>query len=107
MFSLPTVVEFVKNVLKITLIGIILFALIWPELDSLEELIDLDITLLIPITMRIIAKLLGALLGIMAVVALADYLYQKYNFTKQLRMTKQEVKENGRASCREGGGQKG
>src|SRR3546814_5124158 len=48
MFSLPTVVEFVKNVLKITLIGIILFALIWPELDSLEELIDLDITLLIP-----------------------------------------------------------
>src|SRR3546814_20265321 len=29
----------------------------------------------------------------MAVVALADYLYQKYNFTKQLRMTKQEVKD--------------
>src|SRR3546814_5061141 len=43
--------------------------------------------------MRIIAKLLGALLGIMAVVALADYLCQKYNFTKQLRMTKQEVKD--------------
>lgn len=93
MFSLPTVVEFGKNLLKIIIIGIILFALISPELDSLEELIDLDITLLIPMTMRIIAKLLGALLGIMAVVAIADYLYQKYNFTKQLRMTKQEVKD--------------
>jgi flagellar biosynthetic protein FlhB len=93
MVSLMTVVEFVKNLIKIAVIGVILFALIWPELDSLEALIDLDVTLLVPITMRIIAKMLGALLGIMFVIAVADYLYQKYNYLKQLRMTKQEVKD--------------
>jgi flagellar biosynthetic protein FlhB len=98
LLSVTTAVEFAKNLIKIVVIGVILFALIAPELDSLEVLIDLDVTQLIPITMRIIAKLLGALLGIMFVIAVGDYLYQRYNFMKQLRMTKQEVKDEHKES---------
>lgn len=92
-FSMTTVVEFVKNLLKIVCIGAILFMVIWPELDTLETLIDLDSTVILPLTMRIIAKMVWVLLGVMFVVAIADYLYQRYNHLKQLRMTKQELKD--------------
>jgi len=98
LFSLMTAVEFFKNLLKIVVIGAILFTLIWPELDSLEALIDLDLALMIPMTMRIISKMIGALLWIMFIVAIADYLYQRYSHTKQLRMTKQEVKDEHKES---------
>ncbi|WP_341704979.1 flagellar biosynthesis protein FlhB [Ferrovibrio sp.] len=93
MFAASNMVEFIKNLLKITVIGIILFALIMPEMDSLEALVDLDLTLMIPLTLRIVAKLIVALLAIMFVVGAADYLYQRFNYLKQLRMTTQELKD--------------
>ncbi len=93
MFSLMTVVEFVKNILKITGIGAILFAVIMPELDSLEALVGIDVSVIIPLCLSLIAKLVGVLVCVMFVIALADYLYQRYNFMKNLRMTKQEVKD--------------
>lgn len=91
--SVATLVEFVKNIIKITVIGVLLTYLILPELDSLETLVALDISLMLPHTMRIVFKLLGAMLIIVFLVAVADYLYQRYNHMKQLRMTKQELKD--------------
>lgn len=93
LFSVMTVVEFGKNLIKITIIGIILFTILMPEMDELETLIDLDLTVILPLCAKIVLKLLGALLGIMFVVAVADYIYQRYNVMQQLRMTKQEVKD--------------
>ncbi|HEX6956633.1 MAG TPA: flagellar biosynthesis protein FlhB [Ferrovibrio sp.] len=92
-FSMTGAVEFVKNLTKISVIGIVLFSILWPELDSLETLVDLDLVVMIPLILRTILKLLGALIGIMMVVAVADYLYQRYSYMKNLRMTKQEVKD--------------
>jgi flagellar biosynthetic protein FlhB len=91
--SMNSVVEFVKNLIKIMIIGAILFGILMPELDSLETLIDLDVAVLLELCLKVILKLLGAMVGIMAVVAAADYAYQKYNYTKNLRMTRQEVKD--------------
>lgn len=91
--SINSVIEFFKNLVKILIIGAILFGILMPELDSLETLIDLDVSVLLELCTKIILKLLGALLGIMAVIAAGDYAYQKYNFLKNLRMTRQEVKD--------------
>ncbi|MEK9969011.1 MAG: flagellar type III secretion system protein FlhB, partial [Ferrovibrio sp.] len=91
--GLQNIVEFGKNLIKVAGIGGILLAILIPEMDELEVLIDLDLHVILPLCLKIVAKLVGALLGIMFVVAVADYLYQRYNFMKQLRMTKQEVKE--------------
>lgn len=93
MVGVQNLVEFVKNIIKISVIGGILLAILIPELDELEVLIDLDLNVVLPLCLRIVAKVVGALLGIMFVVAVADYLFQRYNYMKNLRMTKQEVKE--------------
>lgn len=92
-FSLQGLFEFVKNILKVTILGSILFAVIWPELDSLEALVDLDPAVLIPLCLKLVMRLIGVLIAVMFVIAVADYAYQKYNFLKNLRMTKQEVKD--------------
>lgn len=97
-FSVSTMVEFVKNLAKIVIIGALLTYLIMPELDSLETLVDLDLAVMMPFTMRIVLKLLGGLLAIMFVVAVGDYLYQRYSFMKSLRMTKQELKDEHKES---------
>lgn len=96
--SVNSLVEFVKNLVKIMVIGAILFAILWPELDELETLIDLDLSIILPLCMKIVSKVIGALLGIMLIIAVADFLYQKYTFTKQMRMTKQEVKDEHKES---------
>jgi len=93
MIGVQNMVEFVKNIIKISVIGGILLIILLPELDELEVLIDLDLSVVLPLCLKIVAKLVGALLGIMFVVAAADYLYQRFNYMKNLRMTKQEVKE--------------
>ncbi len=93
MVGVQNLVEFVKNIIKISVIGGMLFVILLPELDELEVLIDLDLSVVLPLCLKIVAKLVGALIAIMFVVAVADYLYQRYNYMKNLRMTKQEVKE--------------
>lgn len=93
MFGLQNLVEFIKNIIKIVVIGVILMVILIPELDELEVLIDLDLSVVLPLCLKIVAKLVGALLGIMFIVAVADYLYQRYNYMKQLRMTRQELKD--------------
>ena len=98
MFSMMTLVEFIKNISKISVIGGILVAVILPELDSLEALIDLDMAVIIPICLSLIMKLLSVLVCVMFVIAVGDYAYQRYNFMKNLRMTKQEVKDEHKES---------
>lgn len=93
MVGVQNLVEFVKNLIKVGVIGGILIVILIPELDELEVLIDLDLSVVLPLCLKIVAKLVGALIAIMFVVAVADYLYQRYNYMKNLRMTKQEVKE--------------
>ncbi|MBP7063713.1 flagellar biosynthesis protein FlhB [Ferrovibrio sp.] len=92
-FSAASVVEFIKNIVKICVIGALLTYLILPELDSLETLVALDVSMMLSYTMRIVFKLVGAMLAIMFVVSVGDYLYQRYNYIKKLRMTKQELKD--------------
>jgi flagellar biosynthetic protein FlhB len=93
MVGMQNLVEFVKNIIKISVIGGILLVIVLPELDELEVLIDLDLSVVLPLCLKIVTKLVGALLGIMFVVAAADYMYQRFSYMKNLRMTKQEVKE--------------
>lgn len=92
-FSVQGLVEFIKNLAKVCIIGAILFVILMPELDRLETLIDLDLAVVLSFCATIVLKLLGSLIAIMAVVSVADYMYQRFNYMKQLRMTRQEVKD--------------
>lgn len=93
MFSAKQLVEFVKGLLKIAIVGTVGFMLLLPEQDRLDILPTLPIPELLDEVLALVLRLMAAVLGIMLAIAIADIFFQRYQHRKQLRMTKQEVKE--------------
>ncbi|MFA7276603.1 MAG: flagellar biosynthesis protein FlhB [Pseudobdellovibrionaceae bacterium] len=93
LFSLKSVVEFIKGLLKLIAIGVVGYVMTEPYFDGMSLTIDQDPKDMLEemkfLTIRMMSGILVALLAI----ALADFLYQRWEYMKQMRMTKQEVKE--------------
>jgi flagellar biosynthesis protein FlhB len=92
-FSLRAIVELLKSILKITFVGIVTFSILWL---NMEDVLNLAYKPMEDI-LRTIARL-TVYMGIAASIALLflsvfDYLYQKYDFEKSIRMSKQEIKD--------------
>lgn len=92
-FSINSVVEFVKGILKISLIGIAAYMSIRADLDNLEQIHMLDFSGVFDVLSGMVFKMLITICTIMAVISVLDLIYQKQQYKKSLMMTKQEVKE--------------
>ncbi len=91
--SSKIVVDFFKVIGKLAALGLVLFIIVYPErsrLDTIMFLPPIDIMLLVHVTA---VKLMLGVLILMTIIAAVDFTYQKYQHTKKLRMTKQEVKD--------------
>jgi flagellar biosynthetic protein FlhB len=92
-FSPNTVVELIKSVAKIALIGLVAYYSVKRELPGVMPLLDQSVgQLLLHLSgtaSRVSTRIILALLALGAF----DYLYQHFRFEKNLRMTKQEVKD--------------
>ncbi|RYM07168.1 flagellar biosynthesis protein FlhB [Sporolactobacillus sp. THM7-7] len=93
MYSLRAVVELLKSILKIAIIGIVTFAVIWlnrvPVLESAAKPVADSAR-----TMGKIVLDMGMAASLaLIVLALLDYLYQKYDYEKKMRMSRQEIKD--------------
>jgi len=92
-FSPNTLVEMVKSLAKIALIGLVAYYSVKRELPGVMPLLDQSVgQLLLHLSgtaFRVSTRIILALLALGAL----DYLYQRYRFEKNLRMTKQEVKD--------------
>lgn len=92
-FSMRSVIEFLKGLLKMIAIGAVGFTLVAPYLDSVEHSITMSpIDIIYETKSLTIRMMIGILIALLAI-ALADFLYQRWEFMKQMRMTKQEVKD--------------
>lgn len=92
-FSIRALVELLKSLLKIVFIGVITFAFIWVHKDEMMMLSQKNVDSAlgffgqVTITMGIAATI--ALLFL----AVLDFAYQKFDFEKNLRMSKQDIKD--------------
>ncbi len=98
MFSKQAVVNLVKGLLKLVIVGAVFVALMWPQRDRFETMVQMAPEALLPLTRILALQMFGAVVAILAVIAAADYLFQ-YNqwFERQkmsLREVKQEYKQN-------------
>lgn len=98
LFSFKSLVELVKSLLKMGVIGYIAYVSIRKELSGLPLLSTLScegiFASICTISYKIILRSTIALL----VMAILDYIYQRYEMNKSLMMTKEEVKEEMRQS---------
>lgn len=93
MFSMRTLVDFLKTILKLVLIASIVFSTLWNEKDSLLNLAGLPLDGMLKYVANI-TVMLGVKIGLALVVLAAfDYLYQRYDYEKNLRMSKQDIKD--------------
>jgi flagellar biosynthesis protein FlhB len=93
LLSLRSLMELTKSVLKLIIIGTVVYFAVRGELDQIVKLYDSDIPFIFLYTFKGIFKIFIWVLIIMVTVATLDYLYQKWQYEKDLKMTKQEVKE--------------
>lgn len=93
LFSMQNFVEFAKSILKLCIVSSVVFILVWPEKDILEQMMTRDVEEISNIIFMMTLRILGGVVSVMAVIAIADFMFQKFNFLKKMRMTKQEVKD--------------
>jgi flagellar biosynthetic protein FlhB len=93
MFSKQALVNFVKGLLKLALIGAIMAAVLWPERQRLEGLVAVDPAGVLPIAQSLSLNMLGAVVAILALIAAADYLFQYQQWFARQKMSLRELKE--------------
>jgi flagellar biosynthesis protein FlhB len=92
-FSLRAIVELLKSILKISFVGAITFVILWMNIDRVLTLsfksVGDSLTTMASLTIQMgIAASLALLF-----LSLFDFLYQKYDFEKNIRMSKQDLKD--------------
>lgn len=98
LFGKQALANFVKGLVKLALVGTVLTVLMWPERYRIMALERTDPLAVLPLAQTLALKLLGAVVAIMGVVALADYLFQYRQWYERQKMSVREMKEEFRQS---------
>lgn len=93
MFSLKSLVELVKSFIKIVAVGYVVLSYARGQISTILNTIEMNVESIVT-TLSDIAIGIGYRAGLVLVfLAILDYMYQKYDYEKQMKMTKQEIKE--------------
>ncbi len=91
--NMKKVVESLKGLLKICIIGYVSLLVVKPYLSQVNLLPTMDSISILEFIHKIVVLLIFTVVIAIFVLAVADYLYQRYTYLKKLRMTKQELKD--------------
>lgn len=97
-FSMRSLVELAKAVLKTTLIGIVAVIVMWVNKESVMSLLTVPVDLGISRTGEFMALCFLLTVGALILVVAIDVPFQLWEHAKQLRMTKDEVRREHKES---------
>ncbi|HEX7058037.1 MAG TPA: flagellar biosynthesis protein FlhB [Bacilli bacterium] len=92
-FSLRSLVEFLKTMLKLAIIGVIVFYTLWQSRTQVLALARLPLAGVFKFTAQMVVSLGVKIAAVLVLLAFLDYLYQRYEQNKSLRMSKQDIKD--------------
>jgi flagellar biosynthetic protein FlhB len=93
LFSLRSLVELVKNILKIAIVGFVAYLTISGESSKLLPLVDLGANDILGYMGGVSFKILSSTCWVLVILAVLDYGYQKWEHEKSLKMSIKEIKE--------------
>ena len=93
LFSVRSLVEFTKGILKFAIVAVVAVLMIAPEIGRISNSAALEPMQALDLIWRLMLRMLGGVVAIVTVIAGLDFLYQIFEFRKQMRMSKQEVKD--------------
>jgi flagellar biosynthetic protein FlhB len=92
-FSKQALVEFLKSIFKLTVIGYIGYFTFRESIDVMSNLIETNPKALLLAAASIIGNFTLKLFIALLVMAIFDYMFQLWDLEQKLKMTKQEVKD--------------
>ena len=92
-FSVNSLVELLKSIIKIVLIIFIAKGYLEDKAEQLLLLYSMDIMTALNLLLKTVTDLGIRIAVVYLIFAFADYGYQKWKFAEDMKMTKQEVKE--------------
>lgn len=96
--SLRSVMELIKGLLKIAVITAIGLWVTRHDVLRIPELIQFELSGVLPLAGSLAFKIGLAVSGAIALLAVLDYAYQRYEWERSLRMSKQEIREEHKAT---------
>jgi flagellar biosynthetic protein FlhB len=93
LFSRRAIVEFIKSILKLLIIGWIAYAGVKAVLPQLVMAMDMQGTEALAFVGSMALSILSKIILVLVVLAILDYLYQKWDYEDNLRMSKQEIRD--------------
>lgn len=92
-FSKRALVELVKSIFKILIIGSFVYNFLKDEILQIPKLLYLDLAASLPNIADVIFSLAFKIIGVYFILSVFDYAFQKWSTFQSLKMSKQEVKE--------------
>ena len=92
-FSANALMELVKSIAKILLIGLISYNYLKNKWGLMLALYDMPLMQAINLAAETVVDLGIRISAVYMIIALADFVYQKVKFNNDMKMTKQEIKE--------------
>ena len=93
MFSLRSVIELIKGIIKITILFYIIYNFLVNSINDFTKTLSIDLLssciLVLNSTLQMVINVSIAFIAIAAF----DYLYQWWDYERQIKMSKQEIKE--------------
>lgn len=93
LFSKRSLVELLKALFKVTIIGYFIYRFAIIETDAIPKFISMELIDSLKLAGSLIIDLAFQILSVMLVMAAFDYFYQWWEHNQSLKMSKQEVKE--------------
>ena len=91
--SINSLAELVKSVLKISVLTYVVFLAVKKEWLNMPALIDMEVAASVAYIASVSFAIMVKTVWVLVVIAAIDYAYQRWNFEKGLRMSKEEIKE--------------
>src|ERR1700712_4674114 len=92
-FGKQAAANFAKGVFKVAALGGVMTAILWPERHRLDAMVRFDPTAILGVTTTLTLQLLGAVVALLALVAIADYFFQYRQWFERQKMSLREMKE--------------
>jgi len=92
-FSVRSVVEILKSILKIVIVSWVAYSYLKSKADEVIELMSADLLNVLSFIGDAAFTVALRICFAMVILGLLDFLYQKFDYEKNLKMTKQEIKD--------------
>ncbi len=93
MFSLRSLVELMKSLIKLIVVGYVAFSSVWNEKLNLLQLAQLPVAGMLGYVANLTFWIVFKIAALLLILAFFDFIYQRYELNKELKMSKDDIKQ--------------